>query len=56
MDSEFSKTLNISSFPTVLVLDAQGVIRYKNIKDEKLEEAVNALLAEIEQSSTEEQN
>ena len=48
-DSEFKKALNISSFPTIYVLDGNGVIRHKNIKDEPLEEAVEALLAEIEE-------
>lgn len=46
-ESEFKKTLNIASFPTIYVLDHKGVIRYKNIRDEQLEEAVDKLLAEI---------
>ena len=36
----------VSSFPTILVLDGQGVIRYKNVRGEKLEAAVDALLKE----------
>jgi thiol-disulfide isomerase/thioredoxin len=48
-DSEFKKTLNISSFPTIYVLDGKGVIRHKNIKDEQLEEVVDALLKEMEE-------
>jgi thiol-disulfide isomerase/thioredoxin len=43
---EFMKALNIHSYPTIYVLDTKGVIRYKNIRGEKLEEAVNKLLAE----------
>ncbi|MEO2045099.1 MAG: TlpA disulfide reductase family protein [Pirellulales bacterium] len=50
-ESEFKKTLNISSFPTVYVLDGNGVIRHKNIKDEQLEKAIEALLAENEESA-----
>ena len=47
-DSEFKKTLNIASFPTIYVLDHNGVIRYKNIRDENLDKAIDELLAEIE--------
>ena len=52
-DSEFKKALNIGSFPTIYVLDANGVIRYKNLKDEQLEEAVITLLEEIEPAEAE---
>ncbi len=45
-DSELQKSLNISAFPTVIVLDADGVIRHKNIKGEELEEAVETLIEE----------
>lgn len=47
-DSEFKKTLNISAYPTIYVLDHRGVIRYKNIRDKELEEAIDKLLAEVE--------
>ena len=33
-------------FPTIYVLDAQGVIRHKGLRGEELEKAVNALLDE----------
>jgi peroxiredoxin len=36
----------VSSFPTIYVLDAQGTIRYVGARNEKLDEAVEALLAE----------
>lgn len=39
---------NITHFPTNYVLDAQGVIRFKDLFGEKLEEAVNELLHELE--------
>jgi thiol-disulfide isomerase/thioredoxin len=38
---------NITLFPTIYVLDAKGVIRYKNVRDKELEEAVEKLLAEM---------
>jgi hypothetical protein len=37
---------NVHSWPTIYLLDAKGVIRYKNIRGEKLDEAVVALLKE----------
>jgi len=40
------KTWNVRAFPTVYVLDAKGVIRFKDLRDEDLEAAVEKLLAE----------
>jgi thiol-disulfide isomerase/thioredoxin len=40
--------LDVQFFPTIYVLDGEGVIRYKNIRNEQLEEAVEKLLAEAE--------
>lgn len=42
-----AKRWNIKSWPTIFVIDAQGVIRYKNVREEKMDEAVDALLAEL---------
>ena len=33
-------------YPTIFVIDAQGVIRHKNLRGDELEKAVNALLEE----------
>ena len=33
--------------PTIFVLDASGFMRYKNVKDQALDEAVDTLLAEL---------
>jgi thiol-disulfide isomerase/thioredoxin len=41
---------NVSSWPTVYVLDAQGVIRYKNLRGKELDEAVDTLLKEVRRS------
>lgn len=38
---------NVSSWPTIFVVDAKGVIRHRNLRDEDLEKAVVALLAEL---------
>jgi thiol-disulfide isomerase/thioredoxin len=39
---------DVSYFPTIYVLDAQGVIRHRDLRGEELERAVNDLLKELE--------
>jgi hypothetical protein len=39
---------NIRQYPTIYVLDPQGVIRYKNVLGKELERAVSTLLAEMQ--------
>ena len=39
---------NVSSWPTIYVLDAKGVIRYKGVRGAAMDKAVDTLLAEIE--------
>lgn len=38
----------ITSYPTIFVLDAQGVIRFMNVRGEELDKAVDKLLEELE--------
>ena len=38
---------NVNGWPTIYVIDAKGVIRYKNVRDQEMEEAVMKLLAEV---------
>ena len=38
---------NVGGFPTILVLDAKGVIRYKDVRGGALDKAVDALLKEM---------
>ncbi len=45
--SSILKNWNIRFFPTIYVLDAKGVIRYKNIRGKPLENAVAKLIAEV---------
>ncbi len=45
-ESSIAVDWDIRSIPTIFVLDTSGAIRYKNIRGEELEKAVNALLAE----------
>ena len=40
----------VSSWPTIYVLDAKGVIRYKNVRGEALDKAVDALMMELDPS------
>jgi hypothetical protein len=39
---------NVSGWPTIYVLDHRGVIRFKDVRDEAMDKAVDALLAEME--------
>ena len=37
---------NVTGWPTIYILDKKGVIRYKNLRDKAMEDAVMKLLAE----------
>jgi thiol-disulfide isomerase/thioredoxin len=45
---ELGQQLNIRFFPTIFVLDGKGVIRYKGVRGEAMDKAVDTLLAEME--------
>jgi hypothetical protein len=38
---------NVSGWPTIYVLDDEGVIRYKGVRGEAMDKAVNTLLKEM---------
>jgi hypothetical protein len=38
---------NVAGWPTIYVLDAKGVIRYKDVRDKELDDAVQTLLKEV---------
>ena len=42
-----SRAWNVRGWPTIYVLDAQGVIRFKNVRGEAMDKAVDELLAEM---------
>ncbi len=42
-----STNWGVSSWPTIYVLDDTGTIRFINVREQKLDEAVDALLAEL---------
>lgn len=46
-DNPIAKRWNVYSWPTIFILDHKGVIRYKDLRDEQMEEAVVKLLKEI---------
>lgn len=37
---------NVHGWPTIYILDKKGVIRYRDLRDEQMEDAVKKLLAE----------
>jgi Thioredoxin-like len=43
-----SNAWKVRGWPTIYVLDAEGVIRYRNVRGHAMDEAVDALLAEME--------
>ena len=42
-----STAWNVTGWPTIYVIDHEGVIRYKNVRGEAMDEAVDTLLAEM---------
>ena len=42
-----SKAWNVRGWPTIYVLDEEGVIRYKNVRGAQMDEALMELLAEM---------
>ena len=50
-DERISAKWNIQGRPTIYVLDAEGVIRYKGVRGEGMDKAVDTLLAELETKS-----
>ncbi|MFO0929777.1 MAG: TlpA disulfide reductase family protein [Gemmataceae bacterium] len=45
-DGPIGKTLDVQFFPTIYVLDGNGVIRYKNVRENQLDKAVDTLIKE----------
>lgn len=45
-DGALPTAWNVSGWPTIYVIDAQGVIRHRDLRDQELEDAVVKLLAE----------
>ena len=45
-EGPLAKQFNVSGWPTIYILDKKGVIRYRDLRDQAMEDAVNKLLAE----------
>jgi hypothetical protein len=43
-----AKKWNVHGWPTIYVLDDKGIIRYKNVRGESMDQAVDKLLKEME--------
>jgi peroxiredoxin len=46
-DGPISTKWGVDAFPTVYILDSEGVIRFKNVRDEQLDKAVETLLKKM---------
>ncbi len=51
MRGPISKEWGVVFWPTVYVIDPQGVIRYKNVKGKALDDAVDSLLAKLNRAT-----
>src|SRR5437762_13351791 len=47
-EGPIATTWNVHGWPTIYVLDAKGVIRFKNVRGEAMDRAVETLLKEAE--------
>jgi len=47
-DGPISKAWNVRGWPTVYVLDGNGIIRYKHVRNKELDTAVDKLLTEMD--------
>ena len=47
-DGPIQTAYNVSQWPTIYVLDVQGVIRYLDVQGKELDDAIDKLLAEVE--------
>lgn len=47
-DGPIATKWNVSGWPTIYVLDANGVIRFKEVRGEQMDKAVDSLLAELD--------
>jgi hypothetical protein len=47
-EGPIAKAWNVKGWPTIYVLDANGVIRHRDIRDKELDAAINTLVREAE--------
>ena len=46
-----SSKWGVTGWPTIYVLDGDGVIRYKNVRGEEMDKAIDELLQEMEEKA-----
>ena len=51
-DGPISKAWNVRGWPTTYVLDHKGTIRYKHVREKAMDDAVDALLDELEREQS----
>ena len=44
---KIAQAWNVRGWPTIYVIDHEGIIRYKDLRDQQLEDAVNKLLKKV---------
>lgn len=49
-DGPWARRWNVSGWPTIYVLDAKGVIRFRDVREDAMDRAVDTLLAEAKSS------
>ena len=49
-DGPIASAWNVHGWPTIYVLDAEGRIRYRDVRGEQLDQAIDSLLAELDRS------
>ena len=47
-DGPISREWKVTAWPSIWVIDANGVIRYRNVRGPKMDEVVDKLLADME--------
>src|SRR5678815_4835520 len=47
-DGPWARAWNVQGWPTIYVLDHKGVIRYLDVRDKKMDQAVDKLLSEMD--------
>ena len=45
-EGQLATKWNVNGWPTIFVIDAKGVIRYRDVRDQQMEDAVVKLIAE----------
>ena len=49
--NSIAKSYRVEGYPTIYILDHRGIIRYKDLRDEAMDRAIDALLKEVVDSS-----